>query len=1033
MVGRNEAKIRFTAETKDLTAQIKSANSVLASMKAALKLNDAEFRNTGDSAEYLKNKQNALNTELEANKSKQEALNGKLEAAKRIYGEDSVEAQRLVKQLTDAKTEEENLKKALSDCETEMEKQTAAAKKAETPLEKLNSTIESQEKELEKLKTDYANTALEQGKDSKAAQDLKKKIDDLNGELQENKTKLNDVTDAVEDSGEEAEKAANGGWSVVKQMFSDLATNAISDCIQKIKEVAKSMTNLGIDFSSSMSNVQALSGASEGDLARLEKKARELGSSTVFSAKEVADAFGYMALAGWDTGEMLGGIEGVLNLAAAGGMDLARASDIVTDGLTAFGLEASDATDFADTLATTMSKSNTDVEQLGEAFKYVAPVAGQMGYSVEDVSLALGTMANSGIKASQGGTSLRRMLQNMISPSDKVENAMKNLGVSMFNADGTARPLIDVMEDLRDAVSSGEGDVEGFQKGLEDLSTAFENGEIDADEYDQACLDLAKECGVLTEQIQAQDLAAIGGSAGMAGLMTIVGASEETWSSLAKEIDNSKGSAEEMAKVMNDNLGGDLKTLNSAWEELQLKIYDVVEGPMRDFVTSVTEDVIPALEDGWNWINQHRTLLMVMGGVIGTIVTAIGLMTAVQAVQAAMNAAEATSLGALIAMKLASAAASMAALAPYILIVAAIAAVIAIIVLCVKHWDVIKAKILEVAGVVKTKLTEAWNKIKTATANTFNTVKSKVIEIWTGIKTKVTTIVTEMWTKITTIWSAIKNTVSTKVNEIKTTVGNVFENIKTTASTKWNEIKSTISNAVNSVKSKVSTTFNSVKSDVTTKWNNIKTTAKSKWDEIKISILTPIKNAKEKVSDTVSSMKEKVTNTFTSLKTSVGNAWDGIKDKITGPINSAKTAVSNAISKIKDLFPVSMGKIMNFSLPKISVSGGTAPWGIGGKGTKPSFSVSWESHAAGALFKKPVLLPGMDGLTHMVGDNPRSPEAVAPIEVLQDYVTDAVERAAGDGIDYDLLANKMAVACARLNVNIDLDGRTLGRVVREMV
>lgn len=297
-----------------------------------------------------------------------------------------------------------------------------------------------------------------------------------------------------------------------------------------------------MDFDSSMSNVAAISGATGDDLDALRSKAKEMGSSTKFSASEAADAMGYMAMAGWKTGDMLDGIEGIMNLAAASGEDLATTSDIVTDALTAFGLQASDSSHFADILAAASSNANTNVSMLGESFKYVAPVAGAMGYSAEDVSIALGLMANSGIKASSAGTALRTLMTNMAKPTKQMAAAMDTLGVSLTDDQGNMKSLQEVMLDLRG----------GFSK--------------------------------LTDSQKAEVAASLAGKEGMSGLLAIVNSSDADFNKLTDAIYNSNGAAGDMAEVMQDNLGGNLTKLKSAFEGLQIAIGEKLSPTLNEFV-----------------------------------------------------------------------------------------------------------------------------------------------------------------------------------------------------------------------------------------------------------------------------------------------------------------------------------------------------------------------------------------------------------------------------------------------------------------
>lgn len=957
MAGRNEAKVRFTAETRDLTEKIRGANKELAAFRAGLKLNDAELKNNGNSTEYLKNKQVLLQAELQANAQKQEALTGKLEAAKRIYGEGSAEVQDWTTKLTNAKTEQQNLESQLKQCTQELEDQARAEERAKSPLEQLNTKIEEQKADLERLKTEYKNVALEQGTESKEAQELKAKIDQLNGELDENESKLKDVNSALEEAGEEADRSAHGGWSVLNQVIADLASNAINAAINKLQDFARETMELGIDFSSSMSNVQAISGATADQMEALEQTARDLGATTTFSASDVSDAFGYMAMAGWDTEQMLGGVRGVLDLAAASGEDLATTSDIVTDALTAFGMSAEDSGRFADILAAASSNANTNVSMLGESFKYVAPVAGAMGYSAEDTSIALSLMANAGIKASQGGTALRNVLTNMAKPSKDAATAMDALGISLTDDEGNMLSLQDVMGNLRESFGGLMISQEEFSETLATMDKNLEDGTITQKEYD-------KELELLTERAfgaegaeKARYATMIAGKNGMSGLLAILNASEEDYSKLTESIYGCSGAAGEMAAVMNDNLGGDIKEMNSALEELKLKIFDGIQQPMRDIVQFITGSVIPAATQVLQFLQEHSVAIGVLAGVIGVIVTAIGLMTAVQAVQAAMNAAEAASLGALIAAKVASAAASWAALAPYILIVAAIAAVIAIIILCVKHWDEIKAKLIEVANAIKTTVLTAWENLKTK-------------------------------------------------------VGSIMDNIKTTISNIWGNIKAAVSGAVDAVKTKVSDVFNSVKETVA-----------SIWEKIKEHIVEPIQKAYSDVTQKIGDLKSKISEKISDIKSKVQETFDSIKEKMTSPIETAKETISGVIETIKGWFPISIGNIFtNLKLPHFSISGSFSldPPSI------PHVKVDW--WASGAVFNAPTLIPTINGV-HGVGE--AGPEAVSPVSVLQDYVTAAVQ-AAVPQIDYDRLAEKVAAACAKMNININVDKRQIGRVVREV-
>lgn len=379
---------------------------------------------------------------------------------------------------------------------------------------------------------------------------------------EKSKKKLEDDAEDIGDSHEKNSRRVSETWS---NAFSVLLGNMLTEVVSQAKNAAGAVLDIGMNFESGMSKVQAISGASGEDLAALTDKAKEMGAKTKFSATESAEAMQYMAMAGWKTGDMLNGIEGIMNLAAASGEDLATTSDIVTDALTAFGLSAQDSTHFADVLAQASSNANTNVGMMGETFKYVAPVAGAMGYSAEDVATAVGLMANSGIKASQAGTSLRTILTRMAKPTKEVQTAMDQLGVSVIDSDGNMKSLHEIMDDLRSGFSG------------------------------------------LSEAEKVNMAATLGETDGMSGLLAIVNASDGDYQKLTDSINNCSGAAANMAETMQNNLGGQLTILGSTAESLALEIYESVKGPLTD-MTKLGIDAVSNLTEGFK-----------TGGVMGMI------------------------------------------------------------------------------------------------------------------------------------------------------------------------------------------------------------------------------------------------------------------------------------------------------------------------------------------------------------------------------------------------------------------------------
>lgn len=373
---------------------------------------------------------------------------------------------------------------------------------------------------------------------------LKKGIEDINGTAKSGFSKFSEIG---------------------KNALSVFAGNVLTEVASQAKNATGAVIEIGSAFEMGMSTVQAISGATGDDLTALTDKAKEMGANTKFSATEAAEAMQYMAMAGWKTDDMLNGIEGIMNLAAASGEDLATTSDIVTDALTAFGLTAQDSAHFADILAQASSNANTNVSMMGETFKYVAPVAGAMGYSAEDVATAVGLMANSGIKASQAGTSLRTMLSRMAKPTKEVQAAMDALGISLTDSDGNMKSLHEVMGDLR---------------------TGF---------------------GGLSEAESITMATMLGGQEAMSGLLAIVNASDADYQKLTDSIGACDGAAASMADTMQNNLEGQLTILGSAAQGLALEVYDSVKVALTD-ITKLGIDAVSNLTDGFK-----------TGGVMGMI------------------------------------------------------------------------------------------------------------------------------------------------------------------------------------------------------------------------------------------------------------------------------------------------------------------------------------------------------------------------------------------------------------------------------
>jgi TP901 family phage tail tape measure protein len=397
------------------------------------------------------------------------------------------------------------------------------------------------------------------------------------------KSAINDLK-VFSDKSATAQQKLNGLGSVF-QSTGSLLTKSVT---LPLVGVGTASVKLASDFEARMSEVKAISGATAKDFDNLKKKAIEMGAKTKFSAGESADAFKYMAMAGWDAESMMSGIEGIMDLAAASGEDLATTSDIVTDALTAFGLQASDSAHFADVLAKASSKSNTNVGLMGETFKYVAPVAGALGYSVEDCAIAIGVMANNGIKGSQAGTALRSMFTRLAKPTDQVAKAMKQYNISLTDANGNMKPLRTLLVEMRERFDG------------------------------------------LSESEAAQLAATLAGQEGMSGLLAIMNTSEGDFNSLAGEIDNASGSAQDMADIMMDNTAGAIEQLKGALESAGIIIGEKLTPYIRalaEKITELVEKFNSLSESEQDSIIKHALLAASIGPIllmVGSVLKAIG-------------------------------------------------------------------------------------------------------------------------------------------------------------------------------------------------------------------------------------------------------------------------------------------------------------------------------------------------------------------------------------------------------------------------
>lgn len=730
------------------------------------------------------------------------------------------------------------------------------------------------------------------------------------------------------------------------------------------------------NFEAGMSKVQAISGASAADMQRLSDMAKHMGATTKFSASESAEALSYMGMAGWKTDQMIAGLPGVMNLAAASGEDLGMVSDIVTDSLTAFGMKAEDTGRFVDVLAAAATNSNTNVSMMGETFKYAAPIAGALGYSVEDTALAVGLMANAGIKGSQAGTALRGALTRLEAPTKEVEKGMKMLGLNVKDLQGMT--LDQKLQTLRGAFA-----------GLDE-----------------------------SQKVQAASM--LFGKQAMSGMLAIINASESEYNGLKDAINNSSGAAKSMAEIMENNLKGSVTKLKSALEGAGIAIGEILAPKIKVAVDKITE-----LVSAFTNLDPSTQRLIVN---IGLVVAAIGpmlmiiskVMTTFSKIKTATTLAGAAfkSFGAIAAgtatpitatgkavllakggvLKLGGAFTKLGGLAkaafgliaahPFVAIAVAAAVAVGLI---IANWDKIGPKVKAVWEQVKTSASEAWEGIKADCAafgeffttlwdgikegavQAFSGLKEGIVESWTGLTEALSAVwegikagMVAAWQGIGTavgevvgtmkeyimstlqniapelggIWDGVKSVTKGAWDFIKNIVigaaliilqaitgdlsgaadsaRQIWDNLKKATQQVWDGMKQIISNELKAMAKVAAQVTSDIKNKVRQAWEAIKNTTQSVWNGIKTAIQTAWNNIKQVVTTAMEAVKTAIKTGWDNAKNAVTNAMNGIKTAVQTGWNNAKTAVSTAINNIKSTVQSGFSNVVSTVKAKVS-------------------------------------------------------------------------------------------------------------------
>lgn len=986
-MAKNEAKIKFTAETKGFNDSIKKSNEQMSELRAELKLSETQFKNSGNSIEALESKHEILSKQLSTASDKTEALSQKVNKAVEIFGENASEVSKLRTQLMNAQNAEEKLRQAVGNCADEIEAQKNAQREAESATGRLTSTIKEQQTQLDKLKDDYVEAVLQYGETSDEAKQLERAINDLSGELKQSKTALSNASDKADeldkslDKVDESAEKAGDGFTILGGAVADLASSAIQGAISKVSE-----------FVSYLGELPEKTAEVRNDLATLNTSFDNMGMSNETATETWKDLYSVL-------GEDDRAVETANHISK-----MAKSQQDLNDWVTiTTGIWGS----YQDSLPVEgLAEASNETVKTGQVTGVLADAlnwsseASQMfaKYMNEDVVTAEDAF-NVALSECSTEQERQQLIQDTLLQlyGQSAETYRDTAGAQMEARDATAEQILaeanlaSSIEPVTTAFAELKTEMlVGLQPAIEKVSGAMVSALEWAKEHPVAMKliavvvgTLAVALGVLTTAVVGFTIAqwamnsailanpitwiVVGIIAGITALIAIIVLVIEYWDEIVVAVKNACASisqawdtfvawigtniVEPVKQFFSDLWAGISETATSLWESVKTAwnsfttwIDTNIIQPVLGFFQGLWEGV----KSAWDTIcNVVQVAIMFIGSIISGAVQLI--------------------------------------LTPYRFI-----------------WENCKEYVFQAWEWIKNAVGTAINAVKTIITNIMNGIKSTWNSVWNAIKNFLTPIINTIKSTITNVWNGIKNTTSSVFNTVKSFVTSV-----------WNGVKNAITTAVNAIKEKVTSIWNGIKSVTSSVFNSVKSTATSVWNGIKSAITSVVNGVKSKISSVWNGIKSTTSSVFNSVKSTATSVWNGVKSAITKPIEEAKNKIKGIIDTIKGFFSNLKLSLPKIKMPHFSIKGSFSlnPPSV------PKLSIDW--YKDGGIMMKPTIF-GMNGGRFMAGGE-AGPEAILPIDKLEGYVAGAIEKTMQIA-DVSALANAVERLASRPNV-IAIDGR----------